>query len=118
MVGADGSAMPYVFDAAAVRPPPSVYEQDAVWLPMPSDAYGPVTVLSVAANDELPSSVSVTWQVAAGTEPLLYDVPPVTPATSIEGAVLGGGATFTVNVKGVRSSRAGRVRHNRCCDCR
>ena len=46
---------------------------------MPFVAYGPVMALRVAAKDELPSSASVTLHVAVGTEPLMYDVPPVTP---------------------------------------
>src|SRR5215211_8971155 len=69
---------------------------------MPSLAYGPVTALSVAGNEEFPSSASVTWQVAFGTEPLLYNAPPVTPATVTVGAVFGGGATLTVKVAGAR----------------
>jgi len=60
MLGADGSKMLYVSDETAVRPRPSVYEQDAVCCPIPSEAYGPVTALSVAANEEFPSSASVT----------------------------------------------------------
>ena len=69
MLGALGSTMEYVAEAVAVRLPVSVYEQFAVCEPIPSLAYGPVIALSVAAKDELPSSASVTWQVAAGTEP-------------------------------------------------
>ena len=69
---------------------------------MPSEAYGPVTALSVAANDELPSSASTTSQVAAGTLPLSYEPPIVTPPTVSVGAVFGGGDTFTVNVAGAR----------------
>src|SRR5688572_25188715 len=96
--------MPYVSDADATSPPPSVYEQDAVWEPIPSLSYGPLTALIVAANDELPSSASVTSQVAVGTDPLLYSAPSVTPATTTEGAVLGGGETLTVKVAGARSN--------------
>src|SRR5687767_13474792 len=56
--------------------------------------------LNVAAKDEGPSSASVTLHVAAGTEPLGYDAPPVTPLIPIEGAVFGGGETLTVNSAG------------------
>jgi hypothetical protein len=56
----------------------------------------------VAGKDELPSSASVTWQVAAGTEPLGYEAPPVTPATTTVGAVFGGGFTLTVKVAGAK----------------
>ena len=62
--------MPYVSDAAAASPPPSVYEQDAVCKPIPSDENGPVTALSVAGKEELPSSASVTWHIVTGTDPL------------------------------------------------
>src|SRR5450756_1363499 len=60
--------------------------------------------LSVAANELLPSSASVTLQVAAGTEPLSYDAPPVTPPTETVGAVFdgAGAVTFTVKVTGAR----------------
>src|SRR5665647_954267 len=60
--------------------------------------------LSVAANALLPSSASVTLQVAAGTEPLSYDAPPVTPPTEMAGAVFdgAGAVTFTVKVTGAR----------------
>ena len=37
-----------------------VQAHEAVCAPIPSDALGPVTALRVAANDELPSSASVT----------------------------------------------------------
>jgi hypothetical protein len=64
-----GSTIEYVALAVAVNPPPSVQEQLAVWDPMPSAASGPVTALKVAAKELLPSSGSVTSQVATGTEP-------------------------------------------------
>src|SRR5687767_14122900 len=51
-----------------------------------------------AAKEEVPSSVSVTWLVAAGTEPLSYEAPLVTPATAMAGAVFGGSAAFTMNL--------------------
>ena len=70
MVGAVGSMMLYVSEALTVRPPASVYEHEAVWRPIPSAALSPLTALNVAAKDELPSSASVTWHVAAGTDPL------------------------------------------------
>jgi hypothetical protein len=103
MAGADGSTIEYMTDADALRPPASVYEHDAVCKPIPSDAYGPEIALSVAANDEFPSSASVTLHVAAGTEPLLYVAPPVTPPTDTCGGVFAGvgAVTFTVNVTGV-----------------
>jgi hypothetical protein len=69
MFGGLGSTMPYVSEASALRPPASVYEHDAVCSRIPSLAYGPETALSVAGNEELPSSASVTSQVAVGTEP-------------------------------------------------
>ena len=69
MPGAVGSTMPYVTLAAAVMPPVSVYEHDAVRWPIPSAAFGPDTADSVAAKVELPSSASTTLQVAAGTDP-------------------------------------------------
>src|SRR5919107_2363648 len=68
--GALGSTIRYVTDEVALRPPLSVYEQVASWLPMPSAAWSPATGPSVAAKLEGPSSASVTLQVAAGTEPL------------------------------------------------
>src|SRR4051794_4861492 len=71
ITGALESPMLYVSEAEAVRPPASVYKQDAVCDPMPSDAYVPVIALSSAANELGPSSASVTWHVAVGTEPLL-----------------------------------------------
>src|SRR5665811_219647 len=60
--------------------------------------------LGVAANELLPSSASVTLHVAAGTEPLSYDAPPVTPANTTWGAVFegAGAVTFTVKVTGAR----------------
>ena len=87
MLGAVASVMLYVFESTAVRPPPSVYEQDAVCSPIPSAAYGPLTALKVAPKKLSPSSASSTAHVAAGTDPLLYEAPPATPSTSTEGAV-------------------------------
>src|SRR5215218_8733705 len=60
--------------------------------------------LRVAAKDELPSSASVTWHVAEGTDPLLYEAAGSTPATTTTGPVFDGGAadTLTVNVAGSR----------------
>src|SRR5450756_1362837 len=60
--------------------------------------------LSVAANELLPSSASVTKQVAAGTKPLSYDAPPVTPPTETVGAVFdgAGAVTSTLKVTGAR----------------
>src|SRR5450830_157876 len=89
-------------ESVAVSPPPSVYEQDAVCDPMPSEAYCPVTTLKVAGDEEFPSSASVTSHVADGTEPWSYDAPAATPLTETTGAVFEGGATFTVNVAGAR----------------
>src|SRR5450830_1771072 len=52
----------------------------------------------------MPSSASLTLQVAAGTDPLLYVAPPATPATATTGAVFdgAGATTFTVKVTGTR----------------
>src|SRR5450756_49413 len=71
---------------------------------MPSDALSPVIALSVAANERMPSSVSLTLQVAAGTDPLLYVAPPATPATATTGAVFdgAGAVTSTLKVTGAR----------------
>src|SRR5829696_5580984 len=94
--------MLYVTEASAWSPPASSYSHEAVCWPIPSEAKSPVTALSVAGNDELPSSASVTSQVASGTEPFAYEAPAVTPATVTVGAVFGGGETLTVNVAGAR----------------
>jgi hypothetical protein len=83
-----------------------VYEHDAVCDPSPSEAYGPEIALRVAAKDEFPSSASVTLHVAAGTDPLLYVAPPVTPPSDTCGGVFAGVGvvTFTVNVTGATSN--------------
>ena len=77
-------------------------------MPIPSEEYGPERAVRVAGKDELPSSASVTLHMAAGTEPLSYELPFVTPEMVSVGAVFDGGgeATFTVNVAVVKSNEA------------
>src|SRR4051812_14379841 len=62
IVGLPVSTMLYVAFAATVRPPVSVYEHVAVWLPTPNAPSGPVTALSVGATLSVPSCASVTEQ--------------------------------------------------------